>query len=396
MTAFRTAISQGRCGLLAVAAVRRAAVPVRRVNSIWPNALSPVTARGSVSLCVLAVLCSACAEPADGLDSHSVFAMAIDPDTVAVSRALAPQLNVPGEGRFLADGAAFIVLDRNAPYVHLFRRTGELMWTGAASADEGAVFVEAVGAEGLDVLLLSRGTISSWIVEGDSLRRTAETDLPAQYLPLGAARACNKGWRIYLLDEAATATTTSPEPIAAPQDLLETLARVGVGDILIYPAALGAIRGGRGHAGTTISQHSESTVLLHRPSQTQAGFVLELTCAGEVVRQHSEHAMATGDGIPVLVPRTRALEWMGGVVAVPSGFLIAMQRWFTPGFHDVEVSQYLTEMLHFDHGEYAGSTILRGQWMLLDRDSNGFLLAASQPQPMVIVLPESTFARQGT
>jgi hypothetical protein len=80
-------------------------------------------------------------------------------------------------------------------------------------------------------------------------------------------------------------------------------------------------------------------------------------------------------------------------VAIPDGLIVAMHRYFAPGFHDVTEPMWKTEVFRFMHGEYQGSIVIEGQWMLMDHDPGlGVLMSSNDPLPHFIRIPEAALA----
>jgi hypothetical protein len=306
-------------------------------------------------------------------------------------------LQLPREARFVGDGEYVLVLDRRPPHLRLFLPDGRPAWQGSPPLRDGAESIpEAIGATGSEVLALEPGRATRWVVGQDSLALMDSTALPDGVLPLGGIPGCGGEWILYLRDPTLPfdVRVLTGEGVPADPQVRPLPDWPGGAAAWTFPLPDWSV-GVRGHAGVRISRADDGIAILHRPSLRQGGYVLELDCEGAIRRTVSESDLATGAGYPVQVPRSRALEWAPGIVAVPDGFLIAFHRWFSPRFHDVDEGFYLTEIVRFGGGDYLGSVLLPGSWLLMDRHPRlGVLLTMSEPFANFIVLPDSIFAGQ--
>ena len=134
-------------------------------------------------------------------------------------------------------------------------------------------------------------------------------------------------------------------------------------------------------------------VLLHRPSYFSAGYMIELDCDGRELRRHEEMDLVAGIRTPVLVERDRAQQWTGGIAAIPGGFVMPVQKNFARVAHRVKESYWTTEFFVAREGEYLGSTLVYGQWTVMDfHPGAGLLMTTYSPVPHFIVVPPNTLA----
>lgn len=312
----------------------------------------------------------------------------------AFSTDVSASIHNPREGRFIGEDGSILLLDRHPPFLRLIARDGELVWSGDPPPGSPAPGEpEAIGVAGERVLLLERGRVVLYESTADSLAVAGFLPLPARYLPMGAVRGCSGEWLVYARDDEpqSPAATGAPDRIRVTSHTLRTAAG-SLERLSLWVLPLDPMGGNwEGHSGSTIAARDSVITLLHRASPKQAGVVIEASCDGAVLRRYREESLVTGDSVPVVLPRPRALEWMAGIAALPGGFIAAQQRWFSPAVHQVDSYRYATELLRFTGGEYAGSLVVRGQWKVLDyRAGAGLLLAATEPAPHVAVLPDSS------
>jgi hypothetical protein len=90
----------------------------------------------------------------------------------------------------------------------------------------------------------------------------------------------------------------------------------------------------------------------------------------------------------VYLPKPYALQWTGGIVAIPNGLLVGIQRYQHPGFYNVPEPEWKTEVFHFLNGEFKGSVLLDSQWFLMDYNpTHGVLISGNFPVPHFVRVP---------
>ena len=346
-----------------------------------------------VGICVLAYSITGCGnENAETVTPAQTVAALVDSISREYQSRVLDFAYIPREAAFVGEHGRVLVLDTSDPYLRLFTGDGDPLWQGSPPNVDGLEAVpEAIAAFGDDVVVLQPGFASYWSLAGDTLALRRQIALPKGDLPLGAIRACgDDGWILYLRDPNmpmdVAALGEEPKP-GAPE--VRPMGDPELRAAWIYPLAEWDA-GVRGHAGNLLSRFDSSIVMLHRPSLRRGGVYTEFDCTGGAGRTVTENALVTGSGYPVQITRGRALQWSAGVAAVADGFVLALHRWFTPGFHDVDRFFYETEIIRLSAGAFVGSILIPGQWLLMDyRGDRGLLLTMSEPIPHFVVLPDS-------
>ena len=252
---------------------------------------------------------------------------------------------------------------------------------------------QALATEGENVLVFLRGRLSRWRLQGDSLAFERALPLPSEFFPLGAVPACENGdrWLVYARNDAQI--FASPEE-ARNIPRVDYLFRLGFSpkdEAVLEPLwsedrDLDAVPV-TGHEAGNVARTGNNLVILHRSSAYSAGKMLELNCGGELLRSHSERAIAVGDSLEVRIPRTRPMEWTSGIAALPNGFVNPLHRYYSPRVHRFNESHYRTELFRFVDGDYLGSVDIPGQGAVLDYDVKlGLLMATDDPIPHFIRL----------
>jgi hypothetical protein len=143
-----------------------------------------------------------------------------------------------------------------------------------------------------------------------------------------------------------------------------------------------------GHAAVVMDDYGGRVVIYHRPGAHSAGYLLEVSCGGRIESSYSEQWLILGDSARVQIASPHALQWTAGIVAVPDGWLVAIHRFLTRGFYDVDENQLKTEIFTYRHGRLEGSVVVDGQWILTDYSSRfGVLMATAVPAPHFIRVP---------
>lgn len=293
----------------------------------------------------------------------------------------------PQEARFLDGGRLVVVLDRYEPFLRLFTADGDSLWHGGREGGGPKEFQapQVVFTEGDSVVVFQTGRMSRWVLNHDTLAFDKEFPLPLNLFPLGAVAGCNGEILLYARNDAQL---LGQEPrIEYLHSLGKPLGSVPPEVVWAEEWTPDAVQA-RGHSGKILTRYSDQIVMLHRSSYPVAGEILEMDCRGNLLRRHSELSLATGDTIEVLSPRSRALEWTTGAVAIPDGFITAQQRYYSPRWWSVSTQRWRTELFLFLGGRYRGSMLIPRQWILMDFDPEaGFLMTSIVPQPHFVRIP---------
>lgn len=293
----------------------------------------------------------------------------------------------PREASFLDGGRLVVVLDRYEPFLRLFTADGDSLWHGGTEGGGPREFLspQVVFTEGDSVLVFQAGRISRWVLNHDTLAFDEEVPLPLNLFPLGAVAGCDGEIILYARDDAQLLGRDPrieylhalKKPFGStPPEVMWAEER--------NPDALPI----RAHSARLLDRDSNQIVILHRWNFQTAGEILELDCHGNLLRRHSELSLATGDTLDVLEPRSRALEWTTGIVAIPDGFVTAQHRYYSRRFFAISSARYRTELFLFLGGRYRGSMLIPRQWLLMDMDPQaGILLTSLDPKPHFVRIP---------
>lgn len=298
------------------------------------------------------------------------------------------------EARFL-DDRYIVFMDRFSPHLRLFTVDGDRLWVGAkgGGAPHEQQRPQALAVVGDTVFVFQRGRISRWLLDGDSLAFDTAMPLPPEYAPLGAVRGCNQDLLLYARNDRVFAELLGPESAGAVRadHLYSVTFPDGVPSMEPWWSAEGetSLSPYTGHTAVLIGRAGTTIAVHHRANAWAAGQLLQFDCSGRMLHSFSEQALATGESLPVHAPRTRALEWTGGIVAVPNGMAITMHRFYHPRFHGVDKQEWRTEIFRFSEGEYRGSIIIPGQWSFMDYHPElGILMTSNDPVPHFVRVPE--------
>lgn len=237
----------------------------------------------------------------------------------------------PREASFLDGGRFVVVLDRYEPFLRLFTADGDSLWQGGREGG-GPTELEhplVLFTNGDSVVVLQRGRISRWVLTHDTLAFDKEFPLPMHLHPLGAEKGCNGETLLYARNDAQ---------LLGPDPMIEYLYSLEKPFGSTPPKVMWAEERNpdalqtRSHSARLLDRDSNQIVILHRWNFQTAGEILELDCHGNLLRRHSELSLATGDTLDVLEPRSRALEWTTGIVAIPDGFVTAQHRYYSRRF----------------------------------------------------------------
>lgn len=293
----------------------------------------------------------------------------------------------PREARYLDGGRLVVVLDKFAPFLRLFTADGDSLWHGGREGGGPREFQKphVVYTEGDSVIVFQVGRMSRWVLDGDTLAFHSEFPLPLSLLPFGAAPGCDEDILLYARDNAHL--LGPDESIDYLHSLKRPLGLTSPGVVWSEKRNPDAVQS-YGHVARILSRYDDQFVMYHRAIHPVAGELLELDCDANILHRHSELSLATGDTIEVLEPRSRALEWHIGAVAIPGGFVTAQHRYFSRRFYRVPTVRYRTELFLFLGGRYRGSMLIPRQWLLMDFDPNaGVLLTSLTPGPHFVRVP---------
>jgi hypothetical protein len=345
----------------------------------------PVRPLGAVLLLLAACAVESPRESAPLIDEVTVAAL-----SAAAAPRMAGSIGAAQEVRFVGD-AHVIVLDREPPQLRLFSLRGEPLWTGEvpvpASDAHGPQTIAALDST---LYVFSQGGLSEWVVRGDALALRARYVIDSRYFPFGAVTGCGDGLLLYARNDAQL----HPEGGTAEIDFLH---RVTLGDTVaeVTPVWSAPQHGDRrhvGHSGVLVNRSGSTVTLLHRAPISQPGAAIELTCDGEPIRAREELDLVRGAAdVPAQSPRTRGNEWPAGIVALPHGWLMPIQRGLPPESAD---PPWLTEFFHFADGTLQQSMLVPGRWKAMDfHPSAGVLLYSRFPAPHFVTVPITQPAR---
>jgi len=354
-------------------------------------------------MCVLA----ACGDrPVDELDPvdqltqiHPLIQEVVSELSAEFSSRIGDGIGHTIEGRFVGNGAYVVLLDRYSPHLRLFTADGTPLWAGGETGGGPREFRNpwVVSTKDDRVIVLQRGRLSIWQLQADTLAFVETRPVPPQYAPLGMVPGCDEDWLLFARDgsqfEAHDDVFQGVQ--AARVDFLHRL-RITEDQVIVEPiwtdglADVGTVEG---HAATMIDRLGNRVVIIHRPHYLVPDRIVELDCAGTLLHIHDEEGLARGDPYPVLLPRPRGTQWTAGIIAVTDGQITAKHRPFAPHIHGVDEPHNHTETFRFERGEYRGSVVLPGQWLLLDHHpEGGVLLARNHPVAEFIRIPEPLLA----
>jgi hypothetical protein len=323
----------------------------------------------------------------------------------AAMRRVGNSIGHAAEARFVGNGRYVLILDRFSPHLRLFSERGDSLWAGGR---EGGGPMElrdpqAIATRGDTVLVFQQGRISEWSMEADSLAWRTSRYVAPQYFPLGIEFGCDGNLLLYARNDRQFEVPR--DSFAAVPQITYLHAATAEPDSYDIKPLWGTPRNPDaipwlGHSGVLINRADSNLVVLHRSWNRKAGEIMQFDCGGHPVRHYSENSLVTGDTVPVLEPRRTALEWMAGVVALPDGFVIPVQRYLSKARERAGEPLWKTEIFLFLHGQRVGSVLIARQWTFMDYDAGtGVLMTTDQPVPHFVILPEGLFraeAKGGT
>ena len=302
-------------------------------------------------------------------------------------RIIGDGIGEPSEARYLDGGRLVVVLDKFAPHLRLFTADGDSLWHGGrkGGGPEELQNPQVVYSEGDSVIVFQAGRMSRWVLDADTLAFHSEFPMPLNLFPFGAAAGCDEDILLYARNDAQL--LGQDQSIAYLHSLERPMGSKPPRVVWKERWNPDAVQS-NGHVARILSRYDDRFVMYHRSSHPVAGELLELDCDANIVHRHSELSLATGDTIEVLEPRSRALEWHIGAVAIPDGFVTAQHRYFSRRFYRVPTARYRTELFLFRGGRYRGSMLIPHQWLLMDfHPEAGVLLTSLTPAPHFVRVP---------
>ncbi|HSH45059.1 MAG TPA: hypothetical protein VK966_04345 [Longimicrobiales bacterium] len=348
---------------------------------------------------VFCLLLSGCgrANSSEGAGKSNLNSLLVRLSHKHVSR-IGDAIGRASEARFLDGGKYVIVLDDFEPHLRLFSAAGDSLWEGGPGGGGPAELQtpQTLIAGGHQVLVAQHGRLSEWQLQEDSLAFVRSWPVPASYFPLGMEYGCDGELLFYARNDAQF-TAASDGMGGRPVQFLHRATLDGDSVTLRPlwsterdPAAVAAL----GHNGTLISHIDSRIVVWHRTSPLSSGSIIEFECNATPRYFLSERALVTGDSaIPTHAPRESSLDWTAGIAALPDGFVVPIQRYFSSRVHNVDRSHWRTEIFRFVDGRFQTSVLVERQWTIMDyHPRSGLLMAAEEPVPHFITLPASLVA----
>ena len=348
---------------------------------------------------LLLLLLTGCADEEDARTAVPEF---VTPGIVAEHSArfvaaIGESIGAVREARFMAGGSRVLVLDRFSPHLRLFTSNGRLLWTGGQEGDGPAELRSPWGVAAMEdeAVVVQRGRISYWRLDNDSLVPRSEP-LPHWFGVQGVEYGCNGDLVLYGLNyRQFYVGADSGGTTASEQTWLYRVVRSSDGSVELEPLwstprdASGTARGG--HRGALLARAVWGMMVYHRASPRGSGQLMELDCEHRPVRAYSEDRLVHGDSVPVIDPRTMAVEWTNGIIALPDGFAVAIPRFRSRPMRELGItplSEWSTELFRFRRRAFEQSVLIPEQWFLMDYDARrGALMASDTPQPHFIIVP---------
>ncbi len=306
------------------------------------------------------------------------------------------------EALFFGSGEFVVVLDHYEPFLRLFSRSGVPLWSGGKEGEGPQEFEspQAIAVEDDRLFVLQAGKVSEWAFDGDSLAFREVAPIPLHLFPLGAEIGCNGDLLIYARNE---------EGVFASQEGRDPSRQVAYLHSWSFPFGSNQIRPFwhterdpyaspfLGHVARLFSRNGRRLVIHHRVDYRVAGEFIELDCRGTTATTLlKETELVEPDSFPVIAPRPRALEWTAGTVATPEGFITLQQRYYSKRLFGNKAMPWKTEVFFLLGEGGVRSVLIPGQWYLMDIDSTGdLLLATEEPIPHFVTVHQSALLRAG-
>lgn len=300
------------------------------------------------------------------------------------------------EARFLDGGRRVLVLDRYPPYLRVFTTRGDSLWSGGRKGGgphelDGP---QAIAARDSTVYVIQATKLSEWRLAADTLAFIASWRVPAEYFPAGAEIGCDGTLLLYARNDRQFNPSGQVAPAGAGVDYLHSAAfeadSVSIRPLWSAPRDPQAFAT-LGHNGVLINRNDSSIAVLHRGNYTEPGHIIEFDCEARIRWSMSERPLIIGDSFPVRLPRSRALEWTGGIVAAPTGIFVPIHRFMGPA-----EPQWKTEVFRFVRGRFSGSAVITGQWTFMDHERGyGVLMTTNDVPPHFIVVPDTLLGWDG-